>query len=52
MVEYSIDYFNERTQEAQRIAELVDSSFSSDNQIVCMSEEFRIKYGISWLLCI
>lgn len=39
----------ERYAEAEYIAELTLSHFASDNQLACMAEEFKAKWGISWL---
>jgi hypothetical protein len=42
----------ERAKEAQEIADYVNSEFASDAVLRSMSEEFRVKWGILWTLCL
>lgn len=42
----------ERAKEAQEISDYASSDLASDAVLRCMSEEFRVKWGILWTLCL
>ena len=42
----------ERAKEAQEISDYANSDLASDAVLRCMSEEFRVKWGIVWTLCL